>query len=117
MQVGNGSIDTGSNYSFTYIYGNGSTASSGRASSQTAAFISDFATTQGNAIVSVQSYATTSVNRTWIARGNAAGAATNATVSLWRNTSVAINQIKIYADAARTFNTGSTFTLYGIKAA
>jgi anti-sigma-K factor RskA len=35
---------------------------------------------------------------------------------LWRNTA-AINSIKVYTTAGANFNTGSTFTLYGIKAA
>jgi len=38
-------------------------------------------------------------------------------VALWRNTA-AITQIDLeYFDTAGTFDTGSTFSLYGIKAA
>jgi len=39
MQVGNGSIDTGSNYSFTNINGDGSSAASSRASNQAQIYI------------------------------------------------------------------------------
>jgi hypothetical protein len=36
LQVGNGSIDTGTNYSMTALYGNGSTATSARSSTTSA---------------------------------------------------------------------------------
>lgn len=116
IQLGNGSIDTGTNYSMTYLYGNGSAASSGRESNATKIFVLDCSTSQSNTIIHLQNYKNASVYKTVISRGNAAAVAASAQVGLWRSTS-AINQIKLFADSARTFNAGSTFTLYGIKAA
>jgi hypothetical protein len=116
VQFGNGSIDTGGNYSMTYLYGTGSSAVSGREVNATKIFAADFSTGQSNAIVNVQNYKNTTTYKTILCRGNAASVATSAQVGMWRSTS-AINQINIFADASRTFNTGSTFTLYGIKAA
>lgn len=115
IQVGNGSIDTGANYSFTYLYGSGSSAISGRESNVANIFASDFTTSQSTAIVNLQNYKNTSTYKTVLCKG-ATTTAASAQVGLWRSTS-AINTIKIYADASRTFAVGSTFILYGIAAA
>jgi hypothetical protein len=119
LQVGNGSIDTGSNYSFTYLRGDGSSAASGRASNQAQIYI-DYSAYAGNAINAVyiwqiQNYSNTTTNKTILGRANTASVGTNACVGLWRSTS-AINQIKIDPQST-TFLANSTFTLYGIAAA
>ena len=119
MRVGNGSVDTASNYSLTYLVGNGSTASSGRSAtsfwdvSQVPATTSQFATT----IVNFQNYSNTTTYKTAISRSGAAAVGTVAEVGLWRSTS-AIDTIQLRCGfGSNTFNTGSTFTLYGIAAA
>lgn len=119
LQVGNGSIDTGSNYSFTYLRGDGSTAGSGRASNQAQIYI-DYSAYAGNTITAtyiwhIQDYSNTSTYKTVLGRANTASVGTNACVGLWRSTS-AINQIKIDPQST-TFLANSTFTLYGIEAA
>jgi hypothetical protein len=123
FQVGNGSVDTGSNYSNTRIVGNGSSASSGRSSNSTNIFTPEpMNTNQGNLIINFHNYANTTTYKTTIMRTNVpltdggATGTTSATVGLWRSTS-AINTIKFYTYAGQTFAAGSTFTLYGIKAA
>jgi hypothetical protein len=122
FQVGNGSVDTGSNYSNTALKGNGSTASSSRSSNSTNIFTPEpMNTNQGNLIINFQNYANTTTYKTTVMRTNVpltdvgAVGSTSATVGLWRSTS-AINTIKFYTFAGQTFATGSTFTLYGIKA-
>ena len=114
----NGEV-TGTNYSLTYLLGNGSAASSGRQSNQ--AYMnaigrqgtgSEF----GTSIIQLQNYANTSVYKTVIARGGVASALTIATVGLWRNTA-AISTILIIPESGGNINAGSTFTLYGIVAA
>jgi hypothetical protein len=118
FQVGAGSIDTGSNYSYTYVAGNGSAASSSRQSNVTgfnayhAAGQSDSAI-KNNVILHFQNYSNTTTNKTVILRGNS-DLETAATVALWRSTS-AINQIRILTTSGNLVS-GSTFTLYGIKA-
>lgn len=117
IQVGNGSIDTSTNYSYTYVGGNGSSASSGRGSSTT--YISTYALagTYGYATVigQFQNYANTNTYKTVLIRTSDAAAETDAFVGLWRSTS-AINTIKMLI-SSDSFDVGSTFTLYGIKAA
>ncbi len=106
--------DSGSNYSSTFLYGDGSSAASGRASSQT------YATTvgrqnNGTTIMNIQNYSNTTTNKTMLTRGSAASNLVIATVSLWRSTA-AIDSVLIVPETG-SFNTGSTFTLYGVKSA
>ena len=62
------------------------------------------------------SYSNTSTNKSVLVRYGSASQGTMAQIGLWRNT-VAITSLEITTDGGQTFNTGSTFTLYGIKAA
>lgn len=113
--------DTGTNYSTTWLVGNGSAASSGRFSNETWMIIGQIynpvpTTLSVNMLVQFQNYSNTTTYKTVLSRFNDAANETNATVSLWRNT-VAINNISFFCNnAAHYFLTGSTFTLYGIKA-
>jgi hypothetical protein len=111
--------DSGSNYSFTYLTGNGSSASSGRATSQTFmpldynGYLSgSIATTT---IINCMNYSNSTTYKTILGRFNTAAFGTDAAVGLWRSTS-AITSIE-FLTSASTFLAGSTFTLYGIAAA
>jgi hypothetical protein len=109
--------DTGSNYSNTWITGNGSSAASSRNTSNTAlniqANIFSTSTSPAFHIMNFQNYSNTTTFKTVLTRSNRAEQATEAFVGLWRNTA-AITSISI---ASATFTTNATFTLYGIKAA
>jgi len=115
--------DSGSNYSDTYLYGSGSSAGSGRSSNLTRVQIARFNhsassnTTPSAVIIDVQSYANTSVYKTVL--GQSASSVENWPVSryvgLWRSTS-AITSIDLTVEVDQ-FASGSTFSLYGIKAA
>lgn len=108
--------DTGSNYSFTYLYGDGSSATSGRQTNQ--AFIGGMArtgTTQGNGIIHIMNYSNTTTYKTAIGTGGTAAVLIIENVGTWRSTS-AINSMTLITESG-TVSTGSTFTLYGIKAA
>ena len=110
--------DTATNYSSTYLRGDGSSASSGRASNQTKT-ISGWlnATDIGTYINQIQNYANTTTYKTVISRGAQTDSDTylSANVSLWRSTS-AITSITV-VPAAASLATGMTLTLYGIAAA
>jgi hypothetical protein len=113
--------DTSALYSYTFVRGNGSAATSSRSSGDTRIYISQFALTSTvgdqNVIVQIQNYANTVMNKTVIARSNRASSSLEATVGLYRSTS-AINRVDIETSAVgvNQLKTGSTFTLYGIKA-
>ena len=117
--------DTGSNYSITRLYGDGSTASSDRFSSQTsidAGFLpGSNGTGPGTIIANIMNYSNATTYKTvlhrWESQAAASGSRyTAAEVGLWRNTS-AITEIDLVQGAGENFASGSTFTLYGIKSA
>ena len=111
--------DTGSNYSYVRMYANGTNAYSDASGSETGAgvaILGDVAiASAGTFIVQLQNYSNSSTYKTAISRGSDSdGGYVSAYVSLWRSTS-AINRIDIYSTT--NLRSGSTFTLYGIKAA
>jgi hypothetical protein len=121
IRVGNGSVDSGSNYSYTVMTGNGSTATSARAANETS-ILTDYngylQTTLGNnvKVINFQNYANTNTFKTVLTRSNNAPTGTDAMVSTWRSTS-AINIMTLsISGGVANFITGSTFSLYGIKA-
>jgi hypothetical protein len=114
--------DTGTNYSYTTLKGNGSTASSTRESSISSALLTETVgstSLESISIIQIQNYSNTTTNKTHISRGNRASNGTDATVGLWRSTA-AITSIAMAMGGGfptDNFAAGSTFTLYGIKAA
>jgi hypothetical protein len=121
FRVGNGSIDSGTNYSATELYGTGSTAGSQRTTNANGARIT-FATGGGSSVTSnfqlnLMNYANTTTNKSFLTRYNVPSSAypgTGMFASLWRST-VAINTVQLYLTGGN-FVVGSTFSLYGIKA-
>jgi len=117
IQVGNGSVDTGSNYSATILYGNGSTAGSIRRTNQPNFDViystGDSAT--ATAIVHFMNYSNSTTYKTMLARGNYTSSDVEVDVNTWRSTSP-INIITLTQGSGYLI-AGSTFTLYGILAA
>jgi hypothetical protein len=125
---GNGSYDTGSNYSATGMYARSTTNnhSSERESSITYAKFSlltygvpSATDTFGTVIINIQNYSNTTTNKTALTKvadiGSNNYAGVEADVILWRSTS-AINQIDLFPNTG-SFVSGTMITLYGIKAA
>jgi hypothetical protein len=120
LNVGNGSIDTSSNYSWTVLSGTGSAANSYKESSvtftQNERYANWDASSNANTILHIQNYSNTATYKTWLTRGNNTTAGVDAIIGLWRSTA-AINTIRISCtNAGRTFSAGATFSLYGIAA-
>jgi hypothetical protein len=111
--------DTGSNYSYTYLDGNGSAAGSGRTSNATKIVPNNngymVAGEIAMVIINIQNYSNTSTFKTVLSRAGNASNGTSAVVGLWRNTA-AITSITLSASSS-TFIAGSTFTIYGIASA
>jgi len=111
--------DTGTNYSLTRVGGNGSTASSNRATSQTSLDLSWSAayTSSGRLLetVDIMNYGNSTTYKTLLSRAGKADNAVDAIVGLWRSTS-AVTSITLLAQSAN-FASTSTFTLYGIASA
>ena len=101
--------DSSINYSRTYMYGDGTSAVSGRNTSI------DRIGSGTKLIYHFMNYANTTTNKTVLGRYGTAGSLTLAQAALWRSTA-AITSITMLLPSS-TFTVGSTFTLYGIKAA
>jgi hypothetical protein len=109
--------DTASNYSRTYINGDGSSISSSRnTESYMTVFGNQITASRVNFIMHFMNYSNTTTNKTALSRKNDSAGVMGATVHLWRSTA-AINSILINSQTSDTFSIGTTFTLYGIKAA
>lgn len=117
IRTGNGSVNTGSVYSTTFLFGNGSTPGSSRTSNRNWADAARTDTTRSTSIIHIMNYSNTTTNKTILGRGSNSTLAI-ATVSLVRDT-VAINTVQLAAhyDATFNFTDGTTFTIYGIASA
>jgi len=112
--------DSGSNYSVNRIYGNGTTAYADRFNSQTGIDVGYLNSTNfGYSEINIMNYANSSTFKTisnrWGSEGNSGYVL--AGVGLWRNTaSITTISLTPYSGGVN-LNTGSSFTLYGIRAA
>jgi hypothetical protein len=121
FRVGNGSVDTGTNYSATEVWGSGTAAGSQRTSTANGARIT-YSTGGGSAVTSnfalhLMNYANTTTNKSFLTRYNVPSSAypgTGIFASLWRSTA-AIDTVQLYLTGGN-FLAGSTFSLYGIAA-
>jgi len=111
-----------SSLSGTRLYADGTGAGTARTSSGNDFVVftayDQVTTTAGNfnAVLNFMSYANTTTNKTIITRSNNASAGVCAAVCMERKTG-AITSITIDMVGTGTYSIGSTFTLYGIKAA
>ena len=124
MRVGNGSVDTGTNYSSHTIYASGSGSpgaySNSPYSSCSLGYVFGNYPYFAGTIISILDYTSTNKNKTV---KNLFGQDTNGTVASyvemssnsWLNYSSPIDTISIYSADGRTFPIYSTFSLYGIK--
>ena len=109
--------DTGSNYSITFLSGSASTIQSVRNTNATKMSVTNYGYLQtdfGAYIINIQNYSNTTTYKSSLARANTTTNGLAAGAGIWRNTA-AISTIKI-SPSENNFATGSTFTLYGIKA-
>jgi hypothetical protein len=126
IRVGNGSFDTGTNYGYHILSGDGSTASASAGSSTSRGYFgyagTGVSSTFGVSIVDILDYANTNKNKTIrILNGQDQNGLVGGypglvmlTSSLWRSTS-SIDRIQIYPNSGTQFNQYSQFALYGIK--
>jgi len=123
LRVGNGSVDTGSNYSDRYLQGDGASVTSGSDTGATwlVAGISVASTSTASTFSNIEIYfpnyagsSFKSMSVDGVSENNATTAYTNLAADLWSSTS-AINTIKLLSANSANFVQYSTATLYGIK--
>lgn len=109
--------DSGANYSYTRLYGDGSSAGSDRTSNNNITYVASRTASLMPAQAVIMSYSNTNVNKTILTSdaGSHSGGSVQRVVNLWRSTS-AITSITILPSTGSLLS-GSTFSLYGIKAA
>ena len=108
--------DTGANYNWVVMSGNGSTANSSSTSGETYLQLYFASTANVGDIqqmrLMLMDYSTTNKHKSGLVRADEANGGTDAFATRWASTS-AINAVEIYA-AGNNFASGSTFYLYGI---
>jgi hypothetical protein len=108
--------DSGSNYSYVRIAGNGSTATGANASSQTSAFVSNIATARtGDALqmrINIMDYSATDKHKTILSRADNSAVGTEAFANRWANTA-AVTSAQILTSTGN-WAIGTTVNLYGI---
>jgi len=117
--------DSATNYSTISIDGNGSGTRAGKSADRNAMFAQWNTATSNditaNLIINIQSYASTNIYKTVVARSNRATATTptytgtEGLIGVWRKTPEAITTITCLM-ASGSILAGSTFSLYGIAA-
>jgi hypothetical protein len=113
--------DTSTNYSWVFFNGNGSTVSGSNTGNNSAGFLGGLSlvgmspTNPSVFNVFINNYANTNTFKTSVSRANGPGLEVESNVSLWRSTS-AITSLTVRPSAGN-WQSGSTFTLYGITAA
>lgn len=110
--------DTGTNYSWRSIGGNGTSAQAGGGSNISSIYFTGQITGDGTAlanvaVTSIQNYSNTTTYKTVISRSNDAARYVELAVGTWRSTA-AINRIDLARDNGTNWLSGSSFTLYGI---
>lgn len=107
--------DSGSNYSLTRVYGNGSTATSDRFTIQDGIDSAFVSTSNWNIMRhNIQNYSNSTTYKTTLGRWDDSAAYTVLQCGLWRNTNAITSMSLTVTD---TFVAGSTFNLYGILGA
>lgn len=108
--------DTTSLYSNTEIYPNGANVGSARNSGVAYMYNGSFLTSRTTTISEIQNYSNSTTNKTVLTRSAGGGTESKASVGLWRNNN-AITSITCGTGGANTFQVGTVFNLYGIRAA
>jgi len=113
--------DTNFNYSTTAVFGTGSSAgterkttSSGDGGRRSFIWTNNGSTAIGNSVIHIMNYSNATTYKTVLSRGNMINNVLMASAGLWHNTS-AVTSVT-YSASDSTVDSGSTFSLYGIKA-
>jgi hypothetical protein len=107
--------DTGTNYSYTRLFGDGTTATSDKATNSVFCYLGIVGTAQSTLIGHINNYGNSTTYKTGIGRGNTS-TYVSTYISTWRNTA-AITSMTILPAGSNSLVTGTVVTLYGIASA
>jgi hypothetical protein len=107
--------DTATNYSRTYLAGDGTNAPSGRTTSSGQLFAMYFNTSVSSGHAHIMSYANTNFSKTVLFRSSDTGSYVLSNVGLWRKSPAeAITSLTFQRSDSATLVSGFTFRLWGI---
>jgi hypothetical protein len=109
--------DSGSNYSFVYMGGNGSSSASGSNSGETQVVLDAYfwrSSEVSTLVAQIMDYSATDKHKTVLSRNNVAGGGVDAFANRWANTA-AITSVEVrVSTGGQSFATGTTMNLYGV---
>ena len=107
--------DTGSNYNYVAMWGDGSSATSSSTSGDSLVRLTiDGGSTRKQAIMNLMDYSVTDKHKSMLIRGDVPQSHTVAWANRWASTS-AVTSITVLMSGG-SLQTGSTFSLYGVAA-
>jgi hypothetical protein len=111
--------DTGANYNWQRMSGNGSSTNAASSINQTQGLLSEFANPASTSVpllfnINIMDYSQTNKHKTIISRADYAPSGTDAVVNRWANTA-AVTSIQIFL-VSGSWQAGTTAALYGIVA-
>jgi len=111
--------DTATNYSSIVLSGNGTSPSGASQMNINKIYLDNYGTPGSSersvSILQVQNYANTTTYKTLLAQSGRASSGLDLSAGTWRSTAAVTSILLGFVSA--TWNSGSTFTLYGIAAA
>jgi hypothetical protein len=111
--------DSGANYSFVYMGGNGSGTASGANSGETQVVLDAYfwrSTERSNLVAQIMDYSATDKHKTVLSRNSVASGGVDAFANRWANTA-AITSVEVrVSTGGQSFATGTTLSLYGVIA-
>lgn len=120
IRVGGSSIDTGSNYSWHHLYGDGSSALNNGSGGQSFVYCgySQNSSNPNVSVIDILDYRNVNKNKTMrilAGQDNNGGGEVALWSGSWYNSSTAIQSIRFSAPSGN-FNANSSFALYGVQA-
>jgi len=107
--------DTGSNYSYTRAFGDGSGASSDRESNLSYGVYAIGSSQKTLATAHIMNYSNTATYKTLLGRGGYTSSGyASMFCSMWRSTAAITSITLLGSTSSNNFSSGSTFDLYGI---
>lgn len=112
--------DTGTNYSNTYLYADGTNVLSGKSINLDYAYLGQLSQTSATSptmsVTHIMNYANTTTFKTALTKEGRGDGVNSTYANLWRSTN-AITRIDLQRDGTNQIKSGTIFTLYGITAA
>ena len=106
--------DSGTNYSSVIAEGNGTSGTSFSATDAVPE-VGRMSTSESNTIIEIMDYSVTDKHTTILGRGNSNGDLVRMSATRWANTAAVTSVTILSLPSGRTFNTGTTICLYGVK--